>query len=231
MAVKIDIDPHDLAMLESDLDGVKNGAKRAIATAVRKTAASIKSRLLKRLTKVLAIKRKEIDGNKITDRQARERGSVSVIQLNEGAALVKVTGQRLRLYQFVTPSNADPVDTKGVKYGPKNKRRRDKRKRRPAGRKVRYRIKKTGGKKVFAEAFIAEMKSGHRGVFFRSAEKRMESKPHKAALVEAMGPSLRKVAEADDQVNAIIEKEAPAELAKQLASQVDRLLGRSKGGA
>jgi len=52
----------------------------------------------------------------------------------------------------------------------------------------------SGGRKRYPHAFIAQMPSGHRGVFRRDPNRRMRRQPRRQAIVELHGPSIAHVA-------------------------------------
>lgn len=82
---------------------------------------------------------------------------------------------------------------------------------------VTYRIKKGGGRGIAPSAFIATMRSGHTGVFKRKTKKRFP-------IYELRGPSLPHVGITSQVLGYEIRTALTTELAKNIASQVDRVL-------
>lgn len=83
-----------------------------------------------------------------------------------------------------------------------------------------YKIDRGGGRKMIEGAFIARMRSGHVGVFSRVGGGR--------SITELHGPSVPHVAENEPKVRRLMRVEAGEIMEHNLASQVDRLLKRSR---
>lgn len=84
-----------------------------------------------------------------------------------------------------------------------------------------YQISRSGGRKTFAHSFIPQLKTNYRGIFVRRGRDRLP-------LKEAFGPSVPQVAENQPEVQSLLDHEAAEIFEKNLSSQVDRLLQRSR---
>lgn len=81
-------------------------------------------------------------------------------------------------------------------------------------------VKKAGGKKPIPGAFVAQMRSGHIGVFERSGKRRLP-------IRELYGPAVPSML-SEPGVQEHIEQEAQRRMADRLDHEVNRVLGRFK---
>lgn len=93
--IAIQLDKDQLADLRRTLRDVPNGVDRAMKSAVRRTTAQVKTRVLKAITSDLNIKRKDIDADKGGHRFGGVRSRV-----RGDSGYVSVTGRRVPLFRF-----------------------------------------------------------------------------------------------------------------------------------
>jgi len=85
-----------------------------------------------------------------------------------------------------------------------------------------------GGRKTIPHAFIAVMRSGHRGVYKRDPKRSMRGRPNRQAIVELRGASIAQVAlkhAAAGQVR------GEMQLAKNMASELNFAIRKAQGKA
>lgn len=181
--------------LEETLAHIKNGAARALTVGINRTGTTGKSRITRRLTSILALKRKQI-----ADVIKWAKANFDTL---EGKIIINRKG--IPLYEF-SPRPTQPGKTKA------------------AG--VSVKVKKQEPRKVLAHTFIAQMKSGHVGIFERRG--RGNKRSPRLPIDERFGPTPLGVfanapGVAQEELSALGDI-----LRKNVASQVDRLLNRRK---
>ena len=88
---------------------------------------------------------------------------------------------------------------------------------------IAYTIRKGGGRRVHKQAFIATMRSGHRGVFARKG--RGESRVPRLPIIEQRGPSVPQVfTNIREFAKGLLEKRLAAKLSAELTTQVKVLI-------
>jgi hypothetical protein len=218
--------------LVQELAQQKENIPKAISAAVDRTGRSIKSMVLSAITSNINIKRKDIDGNS----KGRHRyGGVYFRAYGIGSvrrATVTVTGHRIPVYRFGARPQLPPTRKTKAPSEPDPARKFKKRKRRKGifknGRPrkgVSFRISKGAGATTVKDAFVARMKSGHVGVFKRM--KPGQSLP----IAELFGPSIPQAALNDQKLQDGLKVDASDMLKKNLSSQIDRFLQRSRARA
>lgn len=202
-AITVAISEEQWRDLENQLGHIRGGAERAARNAINKAASKARTRVVKRLAGILNLKQDYI------------RGVVTLIPATPKklVAVVRLTKKGIPLIDF-----------------PARQTRR--------GVVVRTRKGRPG--ELLRGTFLATMKSGHRGVFERRSRtkpglKRREwrgkgAKRYKTELPieERFGPTPMGIFEKAPGVAAEELAAAQADLAVQLASQIDFLLGRKK---
>ena len=200
--VSVTISPEQLADLKATLAGVKNGAPKAITAAINRTLTTGRSRVVKRVTGIVNLKA----------RDARD-----------------VIGTRKATYSTLEGSirlsrKAIPL----INYGARQTKKG-----------VSVAVRKGEGRKVIPHTFLATMRSGHTGVFERkpgSKHVRRVNAKHpegvwtQLGIRERYGPTLLGVFQGAPGVASEVIADLAEVLKKNLASQIDRLLGR-KGPA
>jgi len=207
----ITVDPIDRAKLERELAGISNGVPKAIAVAVQRSLDTFRSRLVKGVAGDVAVKQKQIYEKNNRRRPVRTRLVRGQNRHVEGG-VIDVGG--------TSGSNDGVPASARIPLGRFNPK--------PTGRKlkpdgVKYKLRTGGGAaRIQADAtgpFIVHFKSGYVGVFRRDSVRQR--------LVQLHGPSVPEVA-----LNTfrMTNADMAAILEKNLASQVDRLLQRSRNG-
>jgi hypothetical protein len=210
MVLNFKVNDRPLAEVQRLLGDVKGAVPRALSGAANRTAQQIKTRLMRILTSQLNVKRADID----LDRNLQRLGRSGGVRLRKGSpqrpgASVMVSGLRLALIRFATSA---PMP------GWRKQRRRQ-----PMLDQATYRIRRDGGPKVVPGSFRARMQTGHWGLWKRQGPKRLP-------LRELFGPSIPQVLLDDVSVHRLMQEEAPALYQKNVSSQIDRFLQRSKAG-
>lgn len=135
------------------IEGVDEALKLFDPKIVRKAARSTTTKTAKKAN--TAAKKKARTIYNITAKELNKIVKLRSATLSNLAAIIFAVGRPIAL----------------SKFGAKEKLRRSKGQRLPAG--VTFRIKKGGKKKHLKKAFLATMSSGHIGVFWRAGKKRL----------------------------------------------------------
>ena len=192
MAIEVKVEPESMRRVQRELAGIRNGVPRAISGAVKRTADTARSRIVKAVAGDVNIVQRHLYERNNKRRPIRQRfirdGSMII------GAEINVTGARIPLGRFAARQTRQGVS---------------------------YRIDKTGGRKKITDAFIPKLSSGYKGVFMRGAGRKM---------IQLYGPSIPHVAENRPDVQAVLNFDASNIFQKNLDSQVDRLLRRSRNG-
>lgn len=177
------------------LKKVDNSLRKATARALNRTAASVLSRANKEVAKDLGLKQKD------------SRSALRIAKATENAprALVIATGKRIPLIAFVKPSVPEQVvrQLRDLQSG-----------RRGGG--VTYVIGNV--KKMLPSSFIAQMRSGHLGVFKRRGKKSLP-------IDERFGPSIPK-SFVNSRVQAALREVINSRLATEMRAQMRYYAGR-----
>ena len=126
------------------LSGVPKGAEKALSSIITRARSTVRSTALSQITSVYDIKAKDVRDRQNTTINMRTRRA-------EGGIVgeVSFSGSKIPLYRFgVSPKKPKP------------------------GTPVKARQMKSKPLTMFNDAFIAEMKSGHIGIFERAGRKR-----------------------------------------------------------
>lgn len=144
--VSVSIPPERVLEIDRTLDGIKKGAVRAITVAVNKTANTGRSRIVKRLAKIINLKQGRADGSEkgTLNRYIRVRKA----NFDTLEAYIRLTREGIPLTFF------DPKPDRPGEQGNKGG--------------VSVKTRKGKGREVLTGTFVAQMRSGHVGVFERA---------------------------------------------------------------
>lgn len=209
--INVKPDPQTLAAVQVELAEIANGANKAVSAAINRTLTTGRSRITRRLKKEINLpagNAKDPQDGTISKflkiRKASDGGGGGVANL-EGQIII--TREPLSLMLF-KPSPNTPGPTK------------------VAGVSVKTRTGKA--KELLRHTFVAKMKSGHVGVFERQG--RGNKRVKRLKIQERFGPTPLAVFEKAPGIAEETLSELGDVLEKNINSQVDRLLGRSKTG-
>ena len=152
----IQFDKRQLDLVKKTFSEIKNGAPRVIVRSLNKTAAKAKTEASKEIRKVVTLKAKTVkDAIKITKPNFKNL-----------SAKLTISGRPLPLINYGLAKN---IFVKGGGLGAR------------AGIKVK--VRKNRGIEKHPNAFFAQMKSGHKGIYERKGKKRLP-------IEEKAGPSI-----------------------------------------
>jgi hypothetical protein len=210
VAVNLTVSDEQKRQLAADLAGIKNGVAKACAQAINKTLATGRATVTKRLAPELAIKQKLI----------REQIGVRKADYKTQRGYVTIRKKSLPLYDF-NPIPKLPLHEARAAAATKGK----KPPKRPAVG-ISVKVRPGRGRQVLAHTFIARMKSGHVGIFERAGRggKRVPRK----VIKERWGPTPLGVFLNAPGIAEDVLAKLGGTLAKNLESQVDYLLAKSK---
>lgn len=222
--IEIQVDPVQRAELEALFRDTPKKVDRVLVGAINKTARWANTRVLRAITKHLSIKRKELTSHSPRYGQVFLRKATYQRQ----KATISVTGGRIPLIWF----GARQLRGRVVRMT--HLATRHTYKRRMAGGGVSYRIGRRGPRSHIRAAFIgraragqaasaAEHASGHVGVW-RRATPQVKRLP----IIQLMGPSIPHVALKMRGLRQMLDVDTHERLKKEIASQVDRFLKRSR---
>ena len=207
-SISVTLDRSDWLDLQRSLRSIQNGAPRALKSAVNRTLNGVKTDMARETQQRLALKQKRIKKDiKITKRA----------NMRDFSGRVSSKGQPVSLYSF----------------GAKQKKRG-----------VSVKVLKSEGRKTIRGAFIAPGKHGNTMVFWRkksgAGADQIGTKRKKPWMVYAQlperyrypvealhGPRIQDITARPEVMQAVQDK-ATVRLRKELASQTDRLLQRSR---
>jgi hypothetical protein len=211
-ALRVRFSEASMRQAEADLVGVANGMPKAIAGAINKVLGKAKTSTVNELTNLLTAKRGNILGRVKIHRQDRATpqkldGRVSILQRRIGLVNFKHTEKR-----------------KKRGWGTKK-----------SGTGVTVQIYKSGGTLSNPNAFLAVGKKdqaggkGNKHIFER--EGRFGPRPARFPIIRLNGVSLMTEFENRKDMQGRVRARIATEMDKELASQVNRLLGRPKAFA
>lgn len=182
----IQITAEQIERVNTILSGVPKGAEKAISSVIRRANNAVRSETVKGITNVYAISRQNV--------RAETTINVRTRKANGGVVgVVSFAGYKIPLYRFnVSPTV--PVQRATVSAAVMN----------------------GNGQTPFAEAFIAQMKSGHMGMFERDGRKRLP-------ITEFMGPSTAQMA-GNSVVVERVEEKAQEVINKRIEHEITRIL-------
>ena len=215
--INISVDRSDLREVIRALDGIRNGAPRALKGAVNRTLQGVKTSMARETSKVLALPQRRIK----KDIHIAKRASTS-----DFSGRVTSKGQPVSLHSFGAREKKRGVSVKVLKS---------------EGRKTiegafifmaKYTEKKTGKKKINLMVGWREKTAENAG---QIGSKKRKPWMEYAALppryrypVEALhGPRIQDITSRPEVIGAV-EEAGRERLKKELASQVDRLLDRQR---
>lgn len=202
-------DAATFAAVQTELASIANGANKAFATAINRTLTTVRSRVAKRLAKTINLPA----GNASTPDEGTVSGFIDVQKASSGGTggaanlegAVSITGKPISLMLFKpTPSQPGPTRVAGVSVLTRRGKARE----------------------LLKHTFVARMKSGHTGVFERMG--RGNKRVRRLRIQERFGPTPYGVFENAPGIAEEILADAGDVLEKNILSQVDRLLDRSK---
>lgn len=207
-SISVTLDRSDWRELQLALRNVRNGAPRALKSAVNRTLTGVKTDMARETQQRLALKQQRIKEDIKIAKKATTR---------DFSGRVSSSGQPVSFYQF------------GAKQRKKG---------------VSVRVLKSEGRKTVRGAFIARGKYGNKMVFWRQVTSdnagKINTKKKKPWMVYAKlpeeyrypvealhGPRIQDITARPEVMQAVQDK-ATVRLRKELASQTDRLLQRSR---
>lgn len=193
IGLDVKIDKGEIKRAQKLLRAIPNGFERAASRALNKTAVRTRTVIVKAV-------RSDAPGLMVT--VVRKAINIRRATFRFLSATIGLARRRIPLMKLAPTPKTPEADLQ-----------------RKTRRGVSYR-RPRGGRGRIAEAFVAEMPSGHTGVFKRIGEGRLP-------IVELRGPSVAEVFEASDTIAARVEAEAGRLLIVDLGTQVDLILRRA----
>lgn len=178
--------------IEKMLGGMEKKASNVLYNVVNRVASNVRKNISKEVLKKYGIKSADVKETITTKRPSKANPT----------SLITSSGSTIPLYKFRAKPK-DIISTKGIKI-----------KKRP---KVKAKVLKTSSLKTIKNAFLAQMSSGHIGLFRRIKESRK--------IKELHGPSVPQMV-ANDEVSKSIFAEAEVTYNKRLNHEINRILGR-----
>lgn len=221
MPVAVEISVPNIEMVTAALSRAPKKAFPAITRAVNRAGETARTRVLDSLSGILTLKRGDIAGNKHTFGGVKLQKSSNTGDLATIAARVTVTGKRIPVYRFGAKTiGVSARETAGgltTRYKATSAKFATAWAQRNQGLGVQWQIRRQGGKKYDRHAFVAEMNSGHVGVFKRLGTKRLP-------IDEKFGPSIPRVAEADAALRNSLKVDVSEVLLKRLGHELGRAM-------
>jgi len=201
--VEISVPDGAIERAEAVLAGIPGGVERAVSAALNRGLTTAQSESQKQITQVYDI----------TKTTVRHKGIFEMRKATQGSLVGSITfsGHRIPLYNFgVTPKTPTstgarvPVNlgNRWVMASP--------------GAVVRARIRRDSTKTPSGRAFIAQMRSGHVGVFERTGNK-------SRAIRERYGPSVAQMA-GNSVVQDVVSQKAIETIDKRVEHEITRIL-------
>lgn len=194
--ISIQLDEHQMTSLKDLLADVRNGAGRAVSRAINRSLTSVRSEVVRMVTAEYAVKSGEA------------RKELKIYQSNAAALKGEIYGSGspgIPLMKFAKTSVVPSTKrTKGGGYSP------------AVG--IPVLVKKSTGKTAADGVFLARMKSGHVGAFWRTEGRKIE---------ERWGPSPLKLMGQEAYVDRI-EDYADRVFAKNLEHEINYLMSKKK---
>lgn len=183
----ISFDKKEMERAQALLKRIPNGTVKAASAAINKTVNGVRTDITREITKEYYVK-----SGVVRKTMTLQRSKPSTL-----SAIIESQGARMPLKKFkVLPGK---VQHKGRH-----------------NRKIRAAVKKGGGK-TLNNAFVAQMRTGHVGVYVRRTNKRLP-------LKELYGPAIPQMIRSGD-TSKIIEEKARKRLSKNLDHEISRIRG------
>ena len=208
--IEVDVSTKTSDRLNSILDGMENAEEKVLRPALSRGLTAANTAVGKQIKTVY-----NIQVNQLSSRYARNKYKGINTEGDKIIGSIEFSGGVIPLYKFeVSPSEVN------------NGRAR---------RKVTAAVLRGAAGATFQDAFIADMKNGHRGVFERSGEWKMEKRSAKTnkntenneKIAEIFGPSIARMAENATVLEGVEERVCEV-VEKRIQHELDRLL--SNGG-
>lgn len=208
--VSVRTDTRQIGRLLRDLDGIRGAAPRAMSAAIKRTTDQARTRIVRGITDdVNVAARKLYTRGRTRGRPIQQAFRPPAGRIEEGhvAVVGSTEGAAVSVKDRIgrLPLGPDRFAARRTSTG------------------ISYQIDKGSGRKRIPGAFLLAARSGFTGAFIRVGRGR-------GAIAKLYGPSIPQVAENSPGVRRVLNVEAGALFVKNLASQVDRILQRRKGG-
>lgn len=198
--IALTINAAQITKLTTELAEIRNGVPKAITSAVNKTLTTGRSMVVKRLAAEINLKQKEI-----RDTIGIKKATYDTLQ-----GVITISRKGISLMKFA-PKPSAPVLNRTALMKLKG---------------VSVKTRRGKGRELLAHTFVARMKSGHVGVFERKG--RGTNRTKRLPLHERFGPTPQGVFEKAPGITTDVMSGLTDTLAKNLDSQIDRLLLRKK---
>ena len=183
------ITPDGMEKALEAVKGIKDGANTAMARALNRTIHKMRTESIKAVRAELPLKAGEI----------RETMGIKQASKHSLEAWLSSRGPELPLIRF------RPIPQEAQNPGP------------PGG--VSVITRKSQGRQQIAGSFVANMKSGHKGVFKRGGKSRLP-------IFEEFGPAIPDILN-EEPTHTDIERTADAQLRKRLTHEIEYLLSKA----
>ena len=197
--VSVKVDDEDFSKAMADLRHIEGGIETATIRAINRTLEQVQTIMIREARAKYNMTRDQV---KSQIRVTKSRKNIFSGGTSEGS--IKSTGKPIPLYKFdPVPSFPMPQVTRWMP------------------RDIYVTVLKNTRKKVGGQAFIAKMKSGHTGIFWR--EKRGDKKVGRLPIIELFGPRLENFYAKELVDTGRIQIEADERMKKNFEHNVDYL--------
>lgn len=222
----VEVDPVTRGRLQRELSSIKNGFPRALATAVNRTARTGNSKISQAVRKEIRVNKSSADKRISIKYRATPQNPTGVIRVERGS----YGGRASPLITSFRGTRDTRVYASGARAG---ELRRTRAGRLSPGRGVKARPRVKGGTQTIRHAFIVAGRGGTRIALARAKDGRMTGwdktrQRLRVATVAMLGPTVLGVFDGKPGLRRRVESELSVVLEKNLLSQADRLLQRSR---
>ena len=219
--VDIKFDEAKLRMVRNMLEGIPRAMPKVMSRALNKTGTSTRAEIVRRIAEKSKLKQKDIKKSIKTTRATYTRWRYDINIRGRGIPLINFRARERKKTVIIKTTLKQAAFLFYKVFRPRFGMEAVFSKQYTIKRKLGFVTADTGlGRKQYPNAFIATMKSGHKGVFVNTGSGR--------TIAELYGPSAGQLFEGTGAIAADVQKSATEKLEKNIASQIKYLLSKRK---
>ena len=219
--VAIKFDEAKLRMVRDILADIPRAMPKVMSRALNKTGTSSKAEIVRLIAKRSKLKQKDVKKSIRVKKATYNRWRYDINIWGRGIPLIRFRARERKKKVTIKTTLRQAMFLFYKVFRPRFGLQAVFKKQYTIRRKLGFVTADTGlGRKQYPKAFIATMKSGHRGVFVRTGRGR--------TIAELYGPSAGRLFEGAGQISNQVQQSAMAKLEKNIDSQIKYLLSKRK---